>query len=349
MNTPIPLACIRDLSPGLGSVALVALVEEREEKTTRNGDPYLLLRLTDLTGSCQAFLWSSTPSFVDRGEIRRGRVFRMQGRAKEGKGGGEVTFHLQDFLLLSSPPAGKVRDSLAGREWVEGLLGRRVAFDIETVPLETLEKLPSGLAERIRSHAERDDGDTGKVMSLSPLFGQVVSLAVQDLDDPENRTALALPRQKELFPGGGKGEKQVTFLSSEEEILRSFWALALSCPLLVSFNGRRFDVPFLQVRSAVHGIPVPVDLLGNRYNRRNNPHLDLVEVVTSFGLLRGPASLDACCHAFGIPTPKGDLDGSQVARAYEEGRIEEIARYNLADVEATRALYFKLEPTLLKG
>ncbi len=347
MTTHLPLACIRDLSPALGSVALVALVESLEEKTTRNGDPYLFLRLTDLTGSCQAFLWSSAPAFMERSEIRKGGIFRLGGQAKEGKG--KISFHLQDFSLLSSPPGGAEEEPLEGRKWVENLLHRRVAFDIETVPLAGMEDLPPGLAARIQGYADRDDGDTGKVMSLSPLFGQVVSLAVLDMDDPENRAALALPKQKELFPARGKPGDPLTFLPSEAEILKAFWALAAACPLLVSFNGRRFDVPFLQVRSAVHGIPVPVDLIGPRYNRKPRPHLDLYEVVTAFGLLRGPASLDACCHAFGIPTPKAQLDGSQVAGAYEEGRIGEIARYNLADVEATRALFFKLESTLLGG
>ena len=345
MSLQIPLACIRDLTPALGSVALVVLVDEVEEKTTRNGEPYISLRLTDLTGSCQAFLWSSTPSFTDRGELRRGGIFRMGGQAREGKG--KVSFHLQDFLLLSSPPGGGEAAPLEGREWVEGLLRRRVAFDIETVPIEEMNDLPRGLADKVQGYAERDDGDTGKVMSLSPLFGQVVSLAVLDLDDPENRAALVLPRQRELFPARGKEGENITFLSSEAEILRCFWALASTCPLMVSFNGRRFDVPFLQVRSAVHGIPVPVDLIGPRYNKRPRPHLDLYDLVTAYGLLRGPAGLDACCHAFGIPTPKKNLDGSQVAGAYEEGRIREIALYNLADVEATAALYFKLESSLL--
>ncbi len=345
MTTHLPIACIRDLTPALGSVALVALVEEMEEKTTRNGDPYLLLRLTDLTGSCQAFLWSNAPSFMDRGEIRRGGVFRLGGEAKEGKG--KITFHLRDFFLLSSPPGGRAVEPLAGREWVERLLHRRVAFDIETVPQADLGDLPPGLAGKIQGYAERDDGDTEKVMSLSPLFGQVVSLAVLDMDDPDNRVALALPKQKELFPARAKSGDPVTFLSSEAEILKAFWALASTCPLMVSFNGRRFDVPFLQVRSAVQGVQVPVDLIGPRYNRKGRPHLDLYEAVTAYGLMRGPASLDACCHAFGIPTPKAGLDGSQVAGAYEEGRVREIALYNLADVEATRALYFKLESTLL--
>ncbi|HHI69141.1 MAG TPA: hypothetical protein ENJ97_07460, partial [Planctomycetes bacterium] len=329
----------------LGSVALVALVEELEEKTTRNGDPYLLLKLTDLTGSCQAFLWSNAPSFMDRAEIRRGGVFRLGGEAKEGKG--KISFHLRDFFLLSSPPGGREAEPLEGREWVERLLRKRVSFDIETVPLAGLEDLPAGLAEKIQGYAERDDGDAGKVMSLSPLFGQVVSLAVLDMDDPDNRVVLALPKQKELFPSRAKGGDPVAFLPNEAEILKAFWALASTCPLMVSFNGRRFDVPFLQVRSAVYGIPVPVDLLGPRYSKKGRPHLDLFDVVTAYGLMRGPASLDACCHAFGIPTPKAALDGSKVAGAYEEGRIREIALYNLADVEATRDLYFKLESTLL--
>jgi hypothetical protein len=42
------------------------------------------------------------------------------------------------------------------------------------------------------------------------------------------------------------------------------------------------------------------------------------------------------------------MDGSMVGKAYQSGMFEEIARYNLADVHATRSLFRKLADTLLR-
>ena len=53
------------------------------------------------------------------------------------------------------------------------------------------------------------------------------------------------------------------------------------------------------------------------------------------------------CRRFDVESPKGSIDGSQVARAYRDGRIEDIGEYCLRDVRATAQLYKKLENTLL--
>jgi hypothetical protein len=58
-------------------------------------------------------------------------------------------------------------------------------------------------------------------------------------------------------------------------------------------------------------------------------------------------SLDYWCRRFDIESPKGSIDGSQVARAYRDGRIEDIGEYCLRDVRATAQLYQKLETTIL--
>ena len=96
----------------------------------------------------------------------------------------------------------------------------------------------------------------------------------------------------------------------EPGLLRAFWVLAAQAEVVVSFNGRNFDVPFLLNRSLLHGVPARVDLLGNPYNLR--PHLDLYRLLQP-GRALGPAGLDVLCWALGLESPKGTLDGSQVA------------------------------------
>ena len=54
------------------------------------------------------------------------------------------------------------------------------------------------------------------------------------------------------------------------------------------------------------------------------------------------------CWALGLESPKGSLDGSQVAPTYARGDIEAIAAYNRGDVRATVGVYQRVKDTLLK-
>jgi hypothetical protein len=76
-------------------------------------------------------------------------------------------------------------------------------------------------------------------------------------------------------------------------------------------------------------------------------HCDLFDVLTFQGTMRDRYSLDYWCRRFDVQSPKGSIDGSQVGRAYREGRIEDIGEYCLRDVRATGELYTKLAHTLL--
>jgi hypothetical protein len=76
-------------------------------------------------------------------------------------------------------------------------------------------------------------------------------------------------------------------------------------------------------------------------------HCDLQEVFTFQGTTRDWMSLEYWCRRFDIESPKGSIDGSQVARVYREGRIDDIAEYCLRDVRATAQLYKRLEGTVL--
>ena len=131
----------------------------------------------------------------------------------------------------------------------------------------------------------------------------------------------------------------------EASLLKAFWVLAGQADVVVTYNGRNFDVPFLVARSLVHGVPARVDLLGNPYNLR--PHLDLYRLIQP-GRALGPSGLEVVCWALGIESPKGALDGSQVGPAYARGELEAIARYNRGDVLATAAVYRRVRDGILQ-
>ena len=54
------------------------------------------------------------------------------------------------------------------------------------------------------------------------------------------------------------------------------------------------------------------------------------------------------CWALGLESPKGALDGSQVAPTYARGDIEAIAAYNRGDVLATVGVYQRVRDTILR-
>ncbi len=133
---------------------------------------------------------------------------------------------------------------------------------------------------------------------------------------------------------------------SEADLLRAFWALAEHAQVVVTYNGRGFDIPYLVTRSLVNGIPAPVDLLSRPFALR--PHLDLYQVLTQGNRRLGPNSLDVVCWALGIRSPKGEMDGSMVAPVYAQGDIETIAQYNAGDVAATTAVYHHVRDGILR-
>ena len=96
--------------------------------------------------------------------------------------------------------------------------------------------------------------------------------------------------------------------------------------LLVTFNGRRFDVPFLE-----EAFDVDLGL----------PHLDLMYPGRTIGLTGG---LKAIERAIGVERDRSDISGLDAVRLwheYERGNdasLETLVSYNRADVENLRTL-----------
>lgn len=118
-------------------------------------------------------------------------------------------------------------------------------------------------------------------------------------------------------------------------------------PNLVTFNGRRFDLPVLANRMLKHGVPFPTYYADRDYRYRYSDagHLDLADLLTDYGAARMP-SLDALAQLVGMPGKMG-VDGSQVQGMYDEGRHVEIRDYCLHDVVQTSFVFLRVE--LLRG
>jgi 3'-5' exonuclease len=116
-------------------------------------------------------------------------------------------------------------------------------------------------------------------------------------------------------------------------------------PTLISFNGRTFDIPLLELAAFRYGISLPgwFNVAGKQYeqprNRYNNEtHLDLHDVLTNYGASRFTGGLNLAANLLGKPG-KMDVQGHMVQDLYNAGRLAEINDYCRCDVLDT---YFVL-------
>ncbi len=118
-------------------------------------------------------------------------------------------------------------------------------------------------------------------------------------------------------------------------------------PQLVSWNGGGFDLPVLHYRALIHGVAAPRyweqgeedrDFKWNNYlSRYHSRHLDLMDHLALY-TGRANAPLDDLAKLCGFPGKMG-VDGSQVWRLYQEGRLNEIRNYCETDVVNTYLVY----------
>ncbi len=103
----------------------------------------------------------------------------------------------------------------------------------------------------------------------------------------------------------------------------------------IGHNIKEFDIPYLCRRLMALGIPLPryLQISGMKPWETN-----LVDTMHQwrFGDTRHYVSLDLLARTLGIPTPKEDMDGSQVQRVFYEDRdLERIKKYCIRDVVTT--------------
>lgn len=125
-----------------------------------------------------------------------------------------------------------------------------------------------------------------------------------------------------------------------EEMVRQFWkGVCHYQPRLVTFNGRGFDLPLLELAAFRYGIPARDYYQASR-NRYNGNHVDLFDWLSNYGAARLHGGLNLLAKLLGKPG-KMDVDGSQVYRMYREGRLRDINDYCLFDVLDTYFVFLR--------
>jgi predicted PolB exonuclease-like 3'-5' exonuclease len=143
-----------------------------------------------------------------------------------------------------------------------------------------------------------------------------------------------------------RGEFHVTTISStdEKEVLTNFSQFLRNkfnteYHLLCAHNGKEFDFPFLCRRFLINDILLPNLLRIQGKKPWEIKHLDTMD-MWKFGDIKNYSSLNLLAHVFGIPSPKGDMDGSMVGKTYyEENNITKIAEYCKKDVITLARIY----------
>jgi len=113
--------------------------------------------------------------------------------------------------------------------------------------------------------------------------------------------------------------------------------------LLCAHNGKEFDFPFIARRMVIHQVELPkaLDLFGKK--PWEVPHLDTLE-LWKFGDYKHYTSLKLLTNILGVPSPKDDIDGSQVAEVYyKEQNLERIVDYCEKDTIAVAQVFLKFK------
>jgi len=130
----------------------------------------------------------------------------------------------------------------------------------------------------------------------------------------------------------------------EQGVVCGFWELLEGFDgTLVSFNGRGFDLPVLELQALRHGCAAP-RYFGERNGLRSRfgRHDDLFDFLTNFGATRMRGGFDLVSKVAGLPG-KADVSGADVQDLWEAGRWDEIHRYCAQDVIQTYFLFLRVE------
>ena len=231
-------------------------------------------------------------------------------------------------------------------------LDQLFVIDIETVPCvgchDNLDEMLRHLWEHKSESLRRQQGYTGRAQPAEPLpdhltaaslfnqagiyaeFGKVVCISVG---------YFVLDKEEELWRFRVKSFAD----HDEKQMLRDFADLLTHKPkfTLCAHNGKEFDFPYLGRRLLINGLQLPpqLDIAGKK--PWEIPHHDTME-LWKFGDRKSYTSLNLLAAIFGVPTPKDDITGADVARVYwEENDLARIARYCQKDIITTARILQK--------
>lgn len=211
-------------------------------------------------------------------------------------------------------------------------------LDIETVPeaenFQDLDTTKQELWESKSQYQRRDEFTAEEFYERAGIwaeFGKIICISVgyfKNLNDTRNF-------------------RVTSFYGEEDKLLKDFKDLLITHfsqnkHLLCAHNGKEFDFPYIARRMIIHNIELPYKL--NLFGKKpwEVPHLDTLE-LWKFGDYKNYTSLKLLTNVLGIPSPKGDIDGSQVYKVfYKDKNIDRIIQYCEKDTIAVVQILLRL-------
>jgi uncharacterized protein YprB with RNaseH-like and TPR domain len=204
-------------------------------------------------------------------------------------------------------------------------------LDIETVPASAsyseIDPVMQNLWDKKSKFFREPDQDPAEVYQRAGIyaeFGKIICISVGLVKVKESGNI----RLKSYF-----GEDERALLLEFAELLEKFTRLHKDATLC-AHNGREFDFPFIARRMIINRIEIP-EILDNAGKKPWEVKLLDTMDLWKFGDYKNFTSLELLTTILGIPTPKDDIDGSQVADVfYIDKDLERIVKYCEKDVLA---------------
>ena len=210
-------------------------------------------------------------------------------------------------------------------------------LDIETVPQEEDFKDLNQTSQelwQLKSQYQRKDEFTPEEFyeraGIWAEFGKIICISVGYFSSSE---------PKEFRVTSFHGD-EATILIEFKNLLETHFNSPRK--LLCAHNGKEFDFPYIARRMVINSIDMPTKL--NLFGKKpwEVPHLDTMD-LWKFGDYKHYTSLKLLTHVLGIPSPKDDIDGSQIAHVYyQEKDIDRIIRYCEKDTIAVAQILLRL-------
>jgi 3'-5' exonuclease len=220
----------------------------------------------------------------------------------------------------------------------------RILFlDIETVPMYSdynqLDEKFKSLWDKKASYLIKNEDDTPESIyeraGIYAEFGKIVCISVGFFRDNVFRI-------KSFY-----GEDESKLLSDFINLLEKYYSSKQY--LLCAHNGKEFDFPYLARRILINGLKLP-EILDNAGKKPwEVAHLDTLE-LWKFGDYKNYTSLELLAAVFDIPTPKNDINGSEVAGVFwNDNDLQRIVTYCQKDVLTIAQLFLRYQGKPLIG
>lgn len=209
-------------------------------------------------------------------------------------------------------------------------------LDIETVPqYPEFNQLPENFKTLWTKKAERlqpkEEDDTAEALysraGIYAEFGKIICISAGFFSGNQFRV-------KSFY-----GDDERILLEDFSRMLKR----AYNTPekLLCAHNGKEFDFPYISRRLLINGLPLPKILNLQGKKPWEVQHLDTME-LWRFGDYKQFTSLALLTAIFNIPSPKDDIDGSQVHSVYwNDCNLERIVTYCQKDTVAVAQILLR--------